>query len=449
MKVVKFGGSSVASATQLQQVTSILEGDADRKIVVVSAPGKRGSDDEKVTDLLIKIGESFEVGKKDEKAYEQVIDRFREIVEELGLPEETLATIQGRIDEGIAMIERGASNGMDALKACGEDGTALMLSAYLQNRDHKASYVHPQEAGILLKDEPGGALVLEESFDKLYELRQKEGILVIPGFFGYTKEGKLITFSRGGSDITGSIVAAGVQADLYENFTDVDSVYCVNPAIVDNPKEMKYLTYREMRELSYAGFSVFHDEALIPAFKKRIPVCIKNTNNPEAPGTMIVADREDTDGDVVGIASDDGFITIYVSKYLMNREIGFGRRLLQILEDEGVSFEHAPSGIDDMSVILRETALPKEKEEIVIRRIKEELEVDMVEVERDMAMIMIVGEGMNQRVGVASKATQAFKNANVNLEMINQGSSEVSMMFGIHAEGIERAVRELYNVYFT
>lgn len=449
MKVVKFGGSSVASAAQLKQVTKILEGDQDRKIVVVSAPGKRNSDDEKVTDLLIEIGESVEAGQKDEAAYEQVIGRFRDIVKELGLTEDTLSAIQGRIDEGIAMIERKESNGMDALKACGEDGSALMLSAYLQTLDHKGSYVHPQEAGILVKDEPGGALVLEESFDKLYELRQKEGILVIPGFFGYTKEGKLITFSRGGSDITGSIVAAGVQADLYENFTDVDSVYCVNPAIVDNPKEMKYLTYREMRELSYAGFSVFHDEALIPAFKKRIPVCIKNTNNPEAPGTMIVADREDTDGDVVGIASDDGFITIYVSKYLMNREIGFGRRLLQILEDEGVSFEHAPSGIDDMSVILRETALPKEKEEVVIRRIKEELEVDMVEVERDMAMIMIVGEGMNQRVGVASKATQAFKNANVNLEMINQGSSEVSMMFGIHADGIERAVQELYNVYFT
>ncbi|SIS36955.1 aspartate kinase [Salimicrobium flavidum] len=449
MKVVKFGGSSVASASQLKQVTDILESDTDRRIVVVSAPGKRSDDDEKVTDLLIQIGESVENGKKDEKAYEKVLNRFREIIEELALPEETFTTIKERIDDGITMIEHKEPNGLDALKACGEDGTAIILSAFLTSRQHTASYVHPQEAGIFLKDEPGGALVLDESFDHLYELRKRDGVLVIPGFFGYTKEGKLITFSRGGSDITGSIVAAGVKADLYENFTDVDSVYCVNPSIVENPKEMKYLTYREMRELSYAGFSVFHDEALIPAFKKRIPVCIKNTNNPEAPGTMIVADRKDTDGDVVGIASDDGFITIYVSKYLMNREIGFGRRLLQILEDEGVSFEHAPSGIDDMSVILRETALSKEKEDIVLKRIKDELEVDTVEVERDMAMIMIVGEGMNQRVGVASKATQAFKNANVNLEMINQGSSEVSMMFGIHADGIEKAVRELYKVYFT
>src|SRR5699024_585130 len=171
--------------------------------------------------------------------------------------------------------------------------------------------------------------ILEESLERLYSLRKHDEIFVIPGFFGYTKEGKLITFSRGGSDISGSIIAAGVQAELYENFTDVDSVYSVNPNIVDNPQEITTITYWEMRELSYAGFSVFHDEALITAFNAKIPVCIKNTNNPEAPGTMIVAKKEPTKGCVVGIASDSGFASLYVSKYLMNREIGFGRRLLQ------------------------------------------------------------------------------------------------------------------------
>src|SRR5699024_3485433 len=183
----------------------------------------------------------------------------------------------------------------------------------------------------------------------MYKLRDEEGILVIPGFYGYTEEGILTTFSRGGSDITGAIVSAGVKAELYENFTDVDSVYSVNPSIVENPKKIKVLTYREMRELSYSGFSVFHDEALIPAFKEKIPVCIKNTNNPTAESTMIIAEREpDTTNNncVVGIASDSGFKSIYVSKFLMNREIGFGRKLFEILEDEDISFEHAPSGID-------------------------------------------------------------------------------------------------------
>src|SRR5699024_2681299 len=237
---------------------------------------------------------------------------------------------------------------MDALKATGEDSLAKVLSAYLQSLGLDANYLNPKDAGIFVSDNPGSAQILDESFDNLYQLRERNEIIVIPGFFGYTKDGKLITFSRGGSDITGSIIAAGLKADLYENFTDVDSVYTVNPTIVQNPKEITTLTYKEMRELSYAGFSVFHDEALIPAFKEKIPVCIKNTNNPSAPGTMIVAEREPTKSGVAGIASDKGFCILYVSKYLMNRELGFGRRLLNIVEDESISFEHAPSGIDDM-----------------------------------------------------------------------------------------------------
>src|SRR5699024_3350705 len=196
---------------------------------------------------------------------------------------------------------------MDALKATGEDSLAKVLSAYLQSLGLKANYLNPKDAGIYVSDNPGSAQILDESFDNLYQLRDRDEILVIPGFFGDSKDGKLITFSRGGSDITGSIVAAGVKADLYENFTDVDSVYCVNPTIVENPKEITSLTYKEMRELSYAGFSVFHDEALIPAFKADIPVCIKNTNKPDADGTMIVDQKKPSEKCVVGIASDTGF----------------------------------------------------------------------------------------------------------------------------------------------
>ncbi|MFC0522674.1 aspartate kinase [Pontibacillus salicampi] len=447
MRVAKFGGSSVASASQLKKVADILIRDTERKFVVVSAPGKRFAEDTKVTDLLIQLGNLSNSNEDYRTILESILARFQEILEELFLPTTLVDEVRDKL-QSIMDGETVYTHKMDALKATGEDTLAQILSLYLNSLGHPSSYVHPQEAGIIVSDEPGKAQVLEESYERLYRLRDKEGIQVIPGFFGYTKDNKLMAFPRGGSDITGAIVAAGVKADLYENFTDVDSVYCVNPNIVDQPKEIHELTYKEMRELSYAGFSVFHDEALIPAFKAKIPVSIKNTNHPDNRGTMISASRDLTNGPVVGIASDAGFLSIYVSKYLMNREKGFGRHLLQILEEEDISFEHAPSGIDDMSVILRENQLSSEKEAIVLKRIQEELRVDTVTIERGLAMVMIVGEGMNSTIGVTSKASTAFSSAGVNIEMINQGSSEVSMMFGIKEEGIKAAVQSLYQTFF-
>ncbi|MDC3414446.1 aspartate kinase [Aquibacillus sp. 3ASR75-11] len=448
MKVVKFGGSSVASAEQLEKVANIIKADKERKIVVVSAPGKRFKEDEKVTDLLIELGEAFLDGKDYQNAMNKIVNRFSDITTALGLDDMLLRVIQDDIASVVASDQANELK-MDALKAIGEDSLAKVFGAYLASTGTNATYINPRDAGIFVSDQPGNAQILEESFEKLYQLRNRDEILVIPGFFGYTKQGTLMTFPRGGSDITGSIVAAGVKADLYENFTDVDSVFCVNPTIVKQPKEITTLTYREMRELSYAGFSVFHDEALIPAFKAKIPVCIKNTNNPSASGTMIVSERKLNGNPVVGIASDTGFISLYISKYLMNREIGFGRRLLNILEDEHISFEHAPSGIDDMTVILRESQLTPEKEERIMSRIKEELKADTISIERDLAMIMIVGEGMNSAVGVAKNATAAFANANINIEMINQGSSEVSVMFGVKSSNLEPAVRSLYDMFFN
>ncbi len=447
MKVAKFGGSSVASAKMLKKVAGIIQADSDRRVIVVSAPGKRYSDDTKVTDLLINLCTAYVNGESYEKEIDLVIERFKDITDELDLPEDILQEIRKDIH---SVIHSDYENELkkDAFKAVGEDSLAKLLSVYLQSLGLEASYLNPKEAGIIVSDEPGSAQILDESFDHLYKLHNRKDIVVIPGFFGFTKEGKLMTFPRGGSDITGSIVAAGVKADLYENFTDVDSVYCVNPTIVDNPREITSLTYKEMRELSYAGFSVFHDEALIPAFKASIPVCIKNTNNPDGLGTMIVSEKHMTPNPVVGIASDKGFLSLYVSKYLMNRELGFGRKLLNILEDEDISFEHTPSGIDDMSVIMRESQLPAEKEERVIRRIKQELDADMVSIDRGLALVMIVGEGMHSTVGLAQKATAAFAEAGVNLEMINQGSSEVAMMFGIKESGLEASVRALYKAFF-
>ncbi|WP_058307501.1 aspartate kinase [Gracilibacillus massiliensis] len=447
MKVAKFGGSSVANAEQLQKVANIIQDDKERKVIVVSAPGKRFSDDVKVTDLLIALGEAYFKKQPYEEELQAVLNRFQEITTELKISDQIIQDIKDGV-QGILASNDSDALKMDALKATGEDSLAKVLSAYLQSLDLKATYLNPQEAGIIVSDTPGSAQILEESYQHLYKLRDREEIVVIPGFFGYSKSGKLITFSRGGSDITGSIVAAGVKAELYENFTDVDSVYCVNPTIVENPKEITSLTYKEMRELSYAGFSVFHDEALIPAFKADIPVCIKNTNNPRGMGTIIVSKKEPQPNPVVGIASDTGFISIYVSKYLMNRELGFGRKLLTILEDEDISFEHTPSGIDDISVIIRESSLTQDKEERVIARIKEELDPDTVSVERDLALIMVVGEGMDSTLGLADKATHAFNKAQVNIEMMNQGSSEVSMMFGIKADRVNDSVKALYETFF-
>jgi aspartate kinase len=278
---------------------------------------------------------------------------------------------------------------------------------------------------------------------------RQAGIAVFPGFFGYSETGRVVTFPRGGSDITGAILAAAVDADVYENYTDVDAVCAVDPRLVNKPVEVKQITYREMRELSYAGFSVFHDEALEPVFHAGIPVNVRNTNNPFADGTMILPSRDSTALPIVGIAATAGFCNLYVSKYLMNREVGFGRRLLELLEDERVPFEHVPTGIDNMSVIMRENRFTAATEERVLRRIRQELGADEVAVERDLALVMVVGEGMRHTIGVAGRACSAIADANVNLEMINQGSSEVSMMFGIKAADIAAAVRALYREFFV
>lgn len=449
MKVAKFGGTSLANATQIKKVCEIIRADRKRRLIVVSAPGKRNKEDQKVTDLLIRYADAFLASGAAEAEKQAVFQRFREIVEELGLSREWGAQIEADLDQ-VLTNQAGLSpeRFVDAVKAAGEDNCAKVVAAYLRSLGEEAHYVHPREAGLLVTDEAGNAHVLPAAYERLHALREREGIVVFPGFFGFTEAGELVTFSRGGSDITGSILAAAVKAEVYENFTDVDSVYVVNPNLVKQPKEIREITYREMRELSYSGFSVFHEEALIPAYQANIPVCIKNTNNPAAPGTMILSERTATESKVSGIASDSGFCSIYVSKFLMHKEIGFGRKLLQILEEEGLSYEHTPSGMDNISVILRERDLTLEKEARITERIRVELQVDDLAVQHGLALVMIVGEGMRQSVGTSARATAALAKAKINLEMINQGSSEVSMMFGVKASDADRAVVALYEEFF-
>ncbi|MFZ2915919.1 MAG: aspartate kinase [Streptococcus suis] len=449
MKVVKFGGSSLASAGQLEKVFNIVQSDSERRFVVVSAPGKRNAEDTKVTDALIKYYREYVDGKDVTASQEWIINRYQAMVDELGFS----ANSMKKIAENIISLANLPINDneflYDTFLSAGEDNNAKLIAEYFTFRGLPARYVHPKKAGIIVSSEPGNARILPSSYDKIEELQNAEEVLIIPGFFGVTVDNQICTFSRGGSDITGSIVAAGVKADLYENFTDVDGIFAAHPGIIKHPHSIKELTYREMRELAYAGFSVLHDEALLPAYRGRIPLVIKNTNNPSHPGTRIVLDHTDQTLPVVGIAADDGFVSINISKYLMNREVGFGRKVLQILEDLNIRFEHMPTGIDDLSIVLRNRELTPIKEAEILRQLKTKMEVDKAEIEHGLSIIMIVGENMKSHVGVTATATSALSNQNVNLAMISQGASEVSVMFVVKTEEKEKALQALYAAFFN
>ena len=453
MKVCKFGGSSLADATQLNKVIDIVLADPARRIVVVSAPGKRNSGDTKVTDLLIALAKTALDGKDTAAALKAVVDRYAEIAATLKLGDGIVKTISDDLASRLEQVSKlEAAEFMDLLKAAGEDNNAKLVAVAFEKRGKKARYASPKDTGMVLEGNFGDATLNPESYTKLARAFSNfEGIVIYPGFFGYTKEGKVATFPRGGSDITGSILAAAVCADVYENFTDVDSVYPCDPRIVEEVKDgegIPTMTYREMRELAYAGFGVFNDDAVIPAVKARIPINIRNTNHPSEPGTMIQQTRRVTPGTVVGIASADGFVNVVVEKYLMNREIGFGRRLLQVLEEEGISYEHMPSGVDSQCVVVKEQFLPKEKDRRIVQKIKEVLNPDFVTIERDLTMLMIVGEGMCYTPGMLAKACLALASAGISMSMVNQGSSEVSFMIAIRSADRDAAVRALYKAFF-
>ena len=449
MKVVKFGGSSLASAGQLEKVFNIVQSDSERRFVVVSAPGKRNAEDTKVTDALIKYYREYVDGKDVTASQEWIINRYQAMVDELGFSANSMKKIAENIISLATLPIDDNEFLYDTFLAAGEDNNAKLIAEYFTFRGLPARYVHPKKAGIIVSSEPGNARILPSSYDKIEELQNAEEVLIIPGFFGVTVDNQICTFSRGGSDITGSIVAAGVKADLYENFTDVDGIFAAHPGIIKHPHSIKELTYREMRELAYAGFSVLHDEALLPAYRGRIPLVIKNTNNPSHPGTRIVLDHTDQTLPVVGIAADDGFVSINISKYLMNREVGFGRKVLQILEDLNIRFEHMPTGIDDLSIVLRNRELTPIKEAEILRQLKTKMEVDKAEIEHGLSIIMIVGENMKSHVGVTATATSALSNQNVNLAMISQGASEVSVMFVVKTEEKEKALQALYAAFFN
>ncbi|WP_314347536.1 aspartate kinase [Mammaliicoccus vitulinus] len=450
MKVSKFGGSSVANSVQIKKVLNIINSDDERKIVVVSAPGKRFKEDIKTTDLLIRLYDKVINNLDYSNKLRQIIERYEEIVTELEMDDAILKEIKDNLLYLIDVYKNQPERLLDALKSCGENFNAKIIAQYNNQLGYPTRYLSPKEAGIIVTDEPGNAMILESSYEKIYQLREYDETLIIPGFFGYSENDDIVTFPRGGSDITGAILARGIKASLYENFTDVSGIFRANPTVVSQPEVIPEITYREMRELSYAGFGVFHDEALEPLYKDHIPVVIKNTNRPHDKGTFIVSEREISNLShiVSGVSCDKGFTIINVKKYLMNREVGFTRKVLSILEEENISIEHIPSGIDNLSIIMRSAQI-KGKEERVLNKIREEIEVDELTIDYDLAILMIVGEGMNKAIGTAAGATKALSKNKVNLNMINQGSSEISMMFGIDEQYSDIAVQAIYNEYFA
>jgi aspartate kinase len=449
MKVAKFGGSSVSNAEQIKKVLEIVNSDPERKITIVSAPGKRHKSDIKTTDLLIRLYEKAIAKLNYTSKKDEIVQRYADIVYELQMDDHILKSIDKTLEHYIATLKNKPPRLLDALLSCGEDFNAQIIAEYNNSQGVPTRYVSPGEAGITVSDLPQNAQIQDQSYEALYNLRNYKEKLIIPGFFGISRQNYVVTFPRGGSDITGAIVARGIRADLYENFTDVSGIFRANPLIVKQPQVIDEITYREMRELSYAGFGVFHDEALQPLHKDRIPVLIKNTNKPHELGTYIRHDREiNTNNVVSGISCDKGFTVINIKKYLMNRQVGFTRKVLGVLEDYNISFDHMPSGIDSISIIMRSKEI-ENKEEQVLSDIRKHCDVDELSVEHDLAILMIVGEGMHRIVGTASRITHALAEANINLRMMNQGASEISIMFGIDVEDADKAVKATYEYCYN
>ena len=434
-KVVKFGGSSLASAEQFQKVGRIIRADAGRRFVVPSAPGKRYDKDIKVTDMLYSCYALAEVGKDFKKELAQIERRYKEIIEGLGLNLSLTEEFQ-------TIAEKFKKNeGRDYAASRGEYLNGLVMAEYL-------GYEFIDAAEVIFFHE-NGSFDAEKTERVLAERLEGKEHAVIPGFYGAKEDGTVTTFSRGGSDITGSIVAAAIHADLYENWTDVSGFLITDPRIIINPEVIETITYRELRELSYMGATVLHEDAIFPVRKEGIPINIKNTNAPEDPGTLIVESTcRKPKYTITGIAGKKGFASVYIDKDMMNSEIGFGRKVLQVFEDNGISFEHLPSGIDTMTVLVHETEFA-EKEQQVLAGLHRAVNPDHIELDSGLALIAVVGRGMQRTRGTAGRIFSALAHAHVNVRMIDQGSSELNIIIGVENRDFETAIQAIYDIFVT
>ena len=432
-KVVKFGGSSLASAEQFKKVGEIIRADKERKFVVPSAPGKRDPDDTKVTDMLYACYALAEEGKDFKAQLAAIKERYQEIIDGLEL--------QISLEDEFKTIEKDfkAKAGDNYAASRGEYLNGIIMSAYL-------GFEFVDAAEVILFNQDG------EFDSETTNMRLKERLAgmeaaVIPGFYGACEDGRVKTFSRGGSDITGSIVARAIKANVYENWTDVSGILIADPRIIYRPEGIETVTYKELRELSYMGFNVLHEDAIFPVRREGIPINIRNTNAPEDNGTWIVESTcQKSKYVITGIAGKKGFCAVNIDKDMMNAEIGFGRKVLQAFEENGISFEHVPSGIDTMTVFVHQDEF-MHKEQQVVSGIHRLAEPDRIEIEADLALIAVVGRGMKSTRGTAGRIFSALAHSNVNVKMIDQGSSELNIIIGVANSDFETAIKAIYDIF--
>ncbi len=433
--VCKFGGSSLADAGRFRRVREIVQADPKRTLIVPSAPGKRSADDAKLTDLLYLCQDSAHVGADFSAPFSRIRERFLQIERELQLP----ATMSTHLDELEAKLHEKVSR--DYVASRGEYLSGRLLAAFLD-----AEFVDPADYITITSN----GSVDATSYPKLAErLADTERSYVIPGFYGSDAKGQVKTFSRGGSDVSGAVVARAVMAELYENWTDVSGLLMADPRIVDNPHPMQEVTYAEIRELSYMGATVLHDEAIAPVRAVGIPINIRNTQDVAHPGTRIVeklSPEIEKSTEIAGIAGKKNFAMISLAKNLLNKELGFGHRLLGILMRHGVSYEHFPSSIDSVSVVV-DAAQIADKSDAVLSEIRQILAPDQLEFVEEIALIAVVGEGMAKSIGIAAKLFVALRDANVNVRLINQGASELNIIVGVESADYEKALKATYKAF--
>ena len=434
IKVVKFGGSSLADAERFRTVKEIVTSDPDRRFVVPSAPGKRFKEDEKVTDLLYQCYYGMTRGTGMDEPFEKIRARYTQIAQELGVDfdlEDMFAGVYEQMQDNLTP---------DFFASRGEYMNGRLLAAYLG-----WDFIDP--AGYI-KFDRHGTFASEWTNETLAEELEKHERAVIPGFYGSFPNGEVRTFPRGGSDITGAVVSRAVGADVYENWTDVSGFLMADPRVVDNPKGIDVLTYRELRELSYMGATVLQEDAIFPVHRAGIPTNIRNTYDPSHPGTMIVSDAKNFPSKypITGVAGKRDFTLISIVKDMMNSELGFGRRVLQAAEEFGISFEHLPTGIDTMCIAIADKELDKKLNQL-INRISELCQPDSIEVFKGLSLIATVGRGMVSTPGNAAKIFTALYKEGVNVRMIDQGSSELNIIVGVGSADFEKATRAIYNAF--
>lgn len=434
-KVVKFGGSSLASAEQFKKVGDIVRSDNSRKYVVPSAPGKRFSADTKVTDMLYQTYALAEAGKDYKSELQSIKERYNEIIKGLKLN----MTLDAEFETIADMFKSKA--GSDYAASRGEYLNGKIMANYL-------GFEFIDAAEVIFFDEEGN-FDAEKTNNILSVRLGKVDNAVVPGFYGSTPDGKVKTFSRGGSDITGSIVSRAARVDLYENWTDVSGFLVADPRIIDNPEPIETITYRELRELSYMGASVLHEDAIFPVRREGIPINIKNTNAPEDPGTWIVESTcQKSKYVITGIAGKKGFCSVNIDKAKMNSEIGFCRKVLGVFEDNGISIEHMPSGIDTMTVFVHQDEF-MDKEQQVVSGIHRMTHPDSIDIEADLALIAVVGRGMRSTRGTAGRIFASLAHANINVKMIDQGSSELNIIIGVANADFEAAIKAIYDIFVS